>query len=100
MTELRELIVGPEQRELARLRARLDDPALRAEDISQIVAEAIAIRAKRDRAMLRTLQPMVEEALRISVERNRKSLPTRCIPLSDKPSVKRLRMRCAVLLNL
>jgi outer membrane protein OmpA-like peptidoglycan-associated protein len=70
MTELRELIVGPEQRELARLRARLDDPALRAEDISQIVAEAIALRAKRDRAMLRTLQPMVEEALRISVERN------------------------------
>jgi outer membrane protein OmpA-like peptidoglycan-associated protein len=69
-TELRELIVGPEQRELARLRARLDDPDLRAQDISQIVAEAITIRAKRDRAMLRTLQPIVEDALRISVERN------------------------------
>ena len=45
LAELRELIVGPEQRELARLRARLDDPDLRAEDMSQIVAEANGLRA-------------------------------------------------------
>ncbi len=70
LSELRELIVGPEQRELARLRERLDDPEIRAEDISQIVAEAIAIRAKRDRGMLRTLQPMIEEALKLSVARD------------------------------
>jgi OOP family OmpA-OmpF porin len=70
LAELRELIVGPEQRELARLRARLDDPELRAEDTSKIVAEAIAIRAKHGRAMLRTLQPMIEEALKLSVARD------------------------------
>lgn len=70
LAELRELIIGPELRDLARLRARLDDPQVRSEELSQIVAEAIALRAKRDRAMLRTLQPMVEEALRISVERD------------------------------
>ncbi len=81
LAELRAIIVGPEQRELARLRARLDDPALRAEDISQIVAEAIAIRSKRDRAMLRTLQPMVEEALRISVERNPKFISDALYPI-------------------
>src|SRR3954449_1173321 len=81
LSELRELIVGPEQRELARLRARLEDPELRAEDMSQIVAEAIAIRAKRDRAMLRTLQPMVEEALKISVERNPKFIADSLYPI-------------------
>jgi outer membrane protein OmpA-like peptidoglycan-associated protein len=81
LTELREMIVGPEQRELARLRARLDDPALRAEDISQIVAEAIALRAKRDRAMLRTLQPMIEEALKISVERDPKFIADALFPI-------------------
>jgi len=70
LAELRELIIGPELRDLERLRARLDDPRLRSEELSQIVAEAIALRAKRDRTMLRTLQPMVEEALRISVARD------------------------------
>ena len=81
LTELRELIVGPEQRELARLRQRLDDPNVRAEDISQIVAEAIAIRSKRDRAMLRTLQPMIEESLKISVERDPKFIADALYPI-------------------
>ena len=81
LSELRELIVGPEQRELARLRARLDDPDLRAEDISQIVAEAISIRAKRDRGMLRTLQPMIEESLKLSVERDPKFIADALFPI-------------------
>jgi len=70
LAELRDLIIGPELRDLARLRARLDDPTVRSEELSQIVAEAIALRSKRDRTMLRTLQPMVEEALRISVAKD------------------------------
>ncbi len=70
LAELRELIVGPELHELARLRGRLDDPQVRSEELSQIIAEAISIRAKRDRAMVRTLQPMVEEAIRVSVARD------------------------------
>lgn len=81
LAELRELIVGPEQRQLARLRERLDDPALRAEDISQIVAEAITIRSKRDRGMLRTLQPMIEESLRLSVERDPKFIADALYPI-------------------
>src|SRR3954463_5627452 len=81
LTELRELIVGPEQRELARLRARLDDPELRAEDMSQIVAEAISLRAKADRGMLRTLQPMIEEALKISVERDPRMIADSLFPI-------------------
>ncbi|HWR17488.1 MAG TPA: OmpA family protein [Terriglobales bacterium] len=81
LAELRELIVGPEQRELADLRARLDDPELRTQDLSQIVAEAIALRARHDRAMLRTLQPMIEEALRISVERDPKIIADSLFPI-------------------
>jgi outer membrane protein OmpA-like peptidoglycan-associated protein len=81
LTELRELIVGPEQRELARLRKRLDDPNVRAEDISQIVAEAIALRSKRDRAVLRTLQPMIEESLKISVERDPRFIADALYPI-------------------
>lgn len=81
MAELRELIVGPEQQELARLRARLDDPELRARDLSQIIAEAIAIRANRDRTLLRALQPIFEESLRISVERDPKFIADSLYPI-------------------
>jgi outer membrane protein OmpA-like peptidoglycan-associated protein len=81
LAELRELIVGPELREVERLRRRLDDPDIRSEELSQTIAEAIALRAKRDRAMLRTLQPMVEEALRISVERDPKIIADSLYPI-------------------
>ena len=70
LAELRQIIIGPELRDLDRLRARLDDPQVRAEELSQIVAEAIALRSRHDRAVLRALQPTVEEAIRIAVQRD------------------------------
>jgi outer membrane protein OmpA-like peptidoglycan-associated protein len=69
-SRLRELIVGPEQSRLEELRRRLDDRQLRTEDLSQVIAEAIALRARRDRALQQTLNPLVEEAVRISVTRD------------------------------
>ena len=69
-SRLRELIVGPEQSRLEELRRRLDDRQLRTEDLSQVVAEAIALRARRDRTLQQTLNPIVEEAVRISVTRD------------------------------
>jgi OOP family OmpA-OmpF porin len=69
-TRLRELLVGPEQLRLEELRRRLDDRQLRTEDLSQVVAEAIALRARRDRALQQALNPLVEEAVRVSVVRN------------------------------
>ncbi len=69
-SRLRELLVGPEQSRLEELQRRLDDKQLRTEDLSQIVAEAIAIRAKRDHALQNALNPMIEEAVQTSVRRN------------------------------
>ncbi len=69
-TRLRELLVGPEQSRLEELQRRLDDRELRTEDLSQVVAEAIALRARRDRTLQLALNPLVEEAVRISVSRN------------------------------
>ncbi len=67
---LRELLVGPEQSRLDELQRRLEDRQLRTEDLSQVVAEAITLRARRDRALQQTLNPLVEEAVRISVTRD------------------------------
>lgn len=81
LAELRALIIGPELRDLERLRVRLDDPRVRAEELSQIVAEAIALRSKHDRAIQRALQPTVEEAIRIAVRRDPSFLADTLYPI-------------------
>jgi OOP family OmpA-OmpF porin len=67
LTRLRTLLMGPE---LDVLRHRLDDPQVRAEETSQIIAEAIVLRSKRGGELRHALQSSIEEALRISVQRD------------------------------
>src|SRR5689334_10262574 len=67
LSRLRALLMGPE---LDVLRSRLDDPLIRAEETSQVIAEAIALRARRGGELRNALQPAIEEALRISVQRD------------------------------
>ena len=78
--ELRSLIVGPEQRELRSLRARLDDPARQARDVSQVLPEAVLLR-KDDPHLTRALAPTVEEAITDSVRRNPQPLADALFPV-------------------
>jgi outer membrane protein OmpA-like peptidoglycan-associated protein len=80
-TRLRELLVGPEQSRLEELQRRIDDRQLRTEDLSQVVAEAIALRARRDRSLQQALNPMIEEAVRISVTRDPTVLANTLFPV-------------------
>jgi outer membrane protein OmpA-like peptidoglycan-associated protein len=80
-TRLRELLVGPEQARLEELQRRLDDRQLRTEDLSQVVAEAIALRARQDRGLQQALNPMIEEAVRISVTRDPTVLANTLFPV-------------------
>lgn len=80
-TRLRELLVGPEQSRLEELQRRFDDRQSRTEDLSQIVAEAIALRARRDRSLQRTLNPMIEEAVRLSVQHDPAALANTLYPV-------------------
>ena len=81
LRQLRGLLLGPEMGEIAALRKRLDDPEARAEDLSASIAEAIAIRAKQDHKLQSTLQPLIEESLRISVARDPAMLATSLFPI-------------------
>jgi outer membrane protein OmpA-like peptidoglycan-associated protein len=78
--ELRSLIVGPEQRELRSLRARLDDPARQARDVSQVLPEAVLLR-KDDPHLTRALAPTIEEAITDSVRRNPQPLADALFPV-------------------
>ena len=81
LDELRNLLVGPEQIQIGRLKQRLDDPGLHAEDVSRVLAEAIALRSSRDDQVAKALEPSIEETLKASVRRNPKPLVEALFPV-------------------
>ena len=81
LAELRALLLGQQMVELQALQKRLDDPNLRAEETSQIINKAIALSIKRDGGLQRSLYPVVEQALKISVAKNPAILATSLAPL-------------------
>ena len=78
--ELRALLVGPEQRHLRTLQARLDDKGAQTRDVSRVLPQAILLR-KDDPQMTRALAPTVEEALTASVRRDPKPLADALFPI-------------------
>ena len=67
--------------ELEALRKRLDDPELRAEEVSQILGQAVALSIKRDGGLQRSFYPIVERALKISITKNPGILATSLAPI-------------------
>jgi len=64
LAELRELILGAERRRLEELERRIDAAGLNREALAELLPEAIALRAGRDRQLARALAPTVENAIR------------------------------------
>ena len=88
-TELRSLLVGPEQRQLRALQTRLEDPAAQARDVSRVLATAVELRT-RDPHLQRALAPTIEEAITTSVRRNpRRRMPRRSVAGTEECSAPR-----------
>ena len=81
LSELRDLLIGPEQDQLARLRERLDDPRIHAEEISRVLPHAITLSASHSDQLGRALQPTVEQAVRVSVRKDSRVLVDALFPL-------------------
>ncbi len=79
-TELRSLLVGPEQRQLHALQTRLEDPAAQARDVSRVLATAVELRT-RDPHLQRALAPTIEDAITASVRRNPRPLADALFPI-------------------
>ena len=80
-TELRELLVGPEQHRLDQLAARIDAMGLTPAQLAELLPDAIALRAKQDRRLGRALAPTVEKALHESVRRNPREIAAAIFPV-------------------
>ena len=79
-SELRTLLVGPEQRQLRALQTRLEDPAVQARDVSRVLAAAVELRTN-DPHLKRALAPTIEEAISASVRRNPRPLADALFPI-------------------
>ncbi len=78
--ELRELLTGPEQRLLAGISKRLDDPVRRAQDLEQVLPDAIILATEHDGGIVRALQPIMDTALKASARKNPKVLADAIFP--------------------
>ena len=80
LSELRELILGPERRRLRELERRLEAGAT-PEELAELLPEAIALRAGRDHQLARALAPTVEGAIGESVRRNPREIASAIFPV-------------------
>lgn len=88
LNELRELLIGPEQKALAAIKATLNDPIRHAEAVGQVLPEAVKIASRRDQRFGRALAPSVETALKESILRNPLPLAEAIFPIIG-PAIRR-----------
>jgi OOP family OmpA-OmpF porin len=79
--DLRDLIVGPERRQIDEIQGRLDDPIKRAEEISRALPDAMLLGTARDDRIAKALQPAMDSALKSSVRKNPKALADAIYPI-------------------
>lgn len=81
LVELRRLILGTMESDLAKLQLRLDDPDLRASELSHVLPEAIINRSSRDDSLVTALTPTVEKSVRFSIKGNLKAFADALFPV-------------------
>lgn len=60
-------MLAEEHAELIELRRRIEDPTIRATDVSSVLADAVMLRTREDNQLATALRPTVEDALHSSV---------------------------------
>ncbi len=88
LNELRELLLKPIQAQLDDLQKRLDTPDLHAKDVSQVLPEAISLRAAHDKKIEMALEPITENAIKSSIKRDRQVLVDALFPVMG-PAIRR-----------
>jgi OOP family OmpA-OmpF porin len=81
LAQLRTLMLAPEQSEISELKQRLNDPKIRAEELSRVIAEAIVMRTATDHKLATALLPTIEIVLRDVVKKDPKFLAETMFPI-------------------
>jgi len=81
LDELKELLLGPEKRDLNHVKKRLDDPTLRALEISRVLPEAIAHRVSRDNKLSKALHPVIEDSVDAYLRTHSQAISEAIVPI-------------------
>ncbi len=81
MAELRTLLLGPAEAQIAEVHARLTDPRRQLEEVSHVLPAAISVRTRQDDELTDALAPTVAAALQQSVRRNPQPLADAIFPI-------------------
>lgn len=88
LQQLKDLLVGPECRDLEDLQARLDDPARRTRDLADVLPEAIRAGAREGDRLAAALQEPVGRCIRRSIERDTQTYANVLFPVMG-PAIRR-----------
>lgn len=82
LNQLRQLLLNPEQVQLEKLQERLDNPQLYAENLSNVLPEAIILLSlQRQEKLTKALLPTIEEAIQLSVKQDINILANAIFPI-------------------
>lgn len=88
MAELRSLLLGPAEAQLAEVHTRLFDPQRQVEEVSWALPDAIGIRSRQDDKLTTALAPTVAAALEHSVRKDPQPLADAIFPVMG-PAIRR-----------
>lgn len=88
LSELRDLLLAPEQTQLSDLQERIDNPVRYAADVSRVLHNAVTLSLNRDNKLATALMPTVESAIGVSVKKNPQRLVDLIFPVMG-PAIRR-----------
>ncbi|NJN70798.1 MAG: hypothetical protein HC801_11330 [Nitrospira sp.] len=80
-TQLRTLLLAPEQTQLDELRERLDHRVVQSQDVSQVLPEAFALRGDSDQQLSTVLTPYVENGFVTTVRKSPRAIVDAIAPI-------------------
>ncbi|MBV6621647.1 MAG: OmpA family protein [Rivularia sp. (in: Bacteria)] len=81
LNELRSLLLGIEEPKLHRFYEKLDNPQVDAEDVSQMLPEAVVLRTMQDDNLSEAFVPTVEQAIQSSIKKDINVLSEAIFPI-------------------
>jgi len=88
LAQLRNLLLGPEQEEIETIRNRIDNSDLRADDVADVLPEAVARSAATDGRLAKALAPSIGSAIKTSVQKDPTPLVDAIFPIIG-PAIRR-----------
>ncbi len=80
LARLKDLLIRPEKEQIRRIEHRLDNPMIRAEEISRSLPEAVSLSLLNGSRISRALQPAIDDSIKISVKKDPKSIADALAP--------------------